>query len=1175
MRHWALRLFWITGIAGAALVLINELAPIRWHGQVFQGWVSYAWQHRIRQTISMLYASREDPSVWMKKSDVLFLEYSVSGHLRRWNTTRWLFPQNTPGLISADPEILSDEYTLYYALKLFSDTVRYVALIPVWINPGPLSIHERWDFPIWGDNSWIQALCLRRQREGYPVLLTDYRGQPLLRLYIGCPEHLRLPLRWIYVGLIAIALLSGMGYLWYYLRERYAQAPLIYLGLLIALWQGLHWLQLPGRLLPSAFFSPESCAISPVHTSLWDLSWTIFILFWATVLLRQAPPLPKGAYAIAYWVVWFLFGAGIYLLSRHSQLEIDPLREPTVFQFIAWGVVLATLRRLLTYLHQQAPSSLVIYIGGSAVGILGGILLGLPLWATGILTILYVSPLFSKYIPGYVRYVLDFLLLIGGVNGWISWGQAHRSRLMAEAYATQVARLRDPAMEYRLAQILPRIASDTALWYSLRVEDYLIDARFIGRLIQRHLFSLGDAYEVMVSCWRPEGMRADNLFELRPLNWRQAISRAERVSFAPHLYFITQGVPRYIYIARIPITLPDIPSLEVQIELYPRTQPLMSRLRAASAPALPPYALYENARLIRWWGDMRFPVFLPLQPRNVPIWREVEGQYEYIASVSRTLTVYLRLPARDRAAHLATIPIFLTLLVIGLLLERLSAVQAALRDLYTGKASFVQRFQVLLGTLVFLPLLAILFVTFFLFLRINQTQRQQELTQKLSTVSGYLAGESVLLEKLAHWLQNYLAGEESFVRDLMKRIGSLSQSEAFIYTSEGTLYSSTLPIAYWNALASPLIEPRILEQMRQTGTGPMVEMDTEKGRLMGYAPLRTETGRLLGILHIPQPVPKNSFYEPLRYFIGYTVNVYLFLSLGSILVGLLLIERFSGGLQRVVMQLRGAPDSPDPPLLHWEGSRDEIATLVTAYNEMVERLRASQRQLERTLRRVSQQEMAFQAAHEIKTALTPLKIHLQHLQRMPAVEPEKLRDIATRLLQRIDSLVRIANAFMSFARLGSSDELNLQPVNLNSFLEEQLQPFLQNPHIAFSLELPSEPIWIEGNPDALQQILNNLLQNALQVLEGAVAPQVRVLLMQEGEEAIIAVQDNGPGIPPEVRERIFEFYFTTRRTGTGLGLAITKGLVERMGGRISFISEVGVGTTFYVAFPLRRTDNPT
>ncbi|MCS7189401.1 MAG: HAMP domain-containing histidine kinase, partial [Bacteroidia bacterium] len=250
----------------------------------------------------------------------------------------------------------------------------------------------------------------------------------------------------------------------------------------------------------------------------------------------------------------------------------------------------------------------------------------------------------------------------------------------------------------------------------------------------------------------------------------------------------------------------------------------------------------------------------------------------------------------------------------------------------------------------------------------------------------------------------------------------------------------------------------------------------------------------------------------------------------------------------------------------WQGKGDEIDMLVSAYNDMAERLRENQKQLEATLRRVSQQEMAFQAAHEIKTALTPLKIHLQHLQRLPSVDPEKLREISTRLLQRIDALVRIANSFMSFARLGSSEELSLTPIHLSHFLEEHLQPYKQNPHIPIELHLPNEAVWIQANADALQQVLNNLLQNAMQALEGQEAPRISISLIKEGQEAIIAVQDNGPGIPLEARERIFEFYFTTRRSGTGLGLAITKGLVERMGGKITFVSEIGVGTTFYVAF---------
>ncbi|MCX7764233.1 MAG: HAMP domain-containing histidine kinase [Bacteroidia bacterium] len=1176
MPWWALRLTFLSAVVGIIIAFLNELFPIEWHIRAFQWGGNLLWQSKIRRATNLLYAYNENSNEWLEERDILFLEYTKQApQPRRWNTTRWPFPQTPPSLISLEPELLSDDYSLYYALKLFKDTVRLVALLPIWIRPSPLSIHEAWEFPIWGNASWIRSLCLSPQAQGYPILLVDQAGQPLLKLHMRCYENLRLPLRWIYLSFIGIALIGGLIHLRSYLAKRYRHADLIFLGVLFLVWQLLHWTALPGRLLNSAFFSPESYAISPFHTSLWDLAWSIGILFFATTLLENFSSPPHWVYPIGYWLVWGIFGVGIYLIARHSQVEIDPLQQPSLGQIVSWAIVLAALRRAFFWLHLQPLPTLWLLIPTAVGAFLGLNALGLAWWSSAALTTLYLYPLTNGRLPKYVGYIITFLLLVVAVDGWITWGQERRARFIIQAYALQEARLRDPNVEYRMAQILPRLSSDTALWQSLSVEDNLIDAKFIGKLIRRYFFSLGDAYEVVVSCWKAEGGRADNLFELRPLNWKQAVSRAIPIPLSPYLYFITQGTPRYFYVARVPVSLPDLPPLEVQIELYPRTQPLSSRIKASAESPSIEYALYENSQLIRWWGYSRFPSILPSQAKASAIWRKTDSYYEYISSVSQTLTIYLRLPARDLATHLATIPIFLTLLLLGVAIDRYSAIRTLFQALYQRDAPFIQRFQALFGVLLSLPLLAILSITFLLFLRINEKQRKQELIQKLNTVSSYLAGEAIILEKLAHWLENYLAGEESFVRDLMRRIGLLSHSEAFIYTSEGALYSSTLPVAYWNDLVAPFIDAHILAQMKQAGSGPLVEVDAQRARLMGYAPLRTETGRLIGILHIPQPIPPNQLYEPLRYFIAYTVNAYLLLSLVSIVLGLLLMERFSAGLQRVVNQLRLAPEAPDPPLLKWEGGKDEIATLVSAYNEMVERLRASQRQLEKTLRRVSQQEMAFQAAHEIKTALTPLKLHLQHLQRVPSMDPEKLREIATRLLQRIEALVRIANTFMNFAKLGSAEELTLQPINLNSFLEEQLHPFMQNPNIAFHLELPPQPLWIEGNTDALQQILNNLLQNAIQALEGAVNPRIRLTLYQEGNEALLAIQDNGPGIPPEVQERIFEFYFTTRRTGTGLGLAITKGLVERMGGRISFTSEVGKGTTFYLAFPLKSMKNAT
>ncbi|MCX7606607.1 MAG: HAMP domain-containing histidine kinase [Bacteroidia bacterium] len=1173
MHRWAWRLAFGFGIAGGIVVALNELFPVTVHLSFLQEWVGRTWEEKIRRVSSLLYEYRENPSAWQAHTDVLFLRYSLGGYLIEWNTARWPLPQAVPGLSSLTPELVGDERSLYYALKLFADTSVQVAFIPILIQPSHAGVYKH--------QAWVgrlQELCINRNGEGLPLLLRDLEGRSLLRLYVGCPEALRFPLRWVYVFLFGVSLVSFLVGGWMRLRQRFSpvRARLIFLFLLVGVWQVLHWTGLPGRLLPSdiSFFSAERCAISPFHTSIWDVAWTLGILVWAASSLGQRS-LSSGwkallVYIVGFWGVWLFFGGGLFLFIRHSQVEIDPVRQPNWMELLGWASILWIIWRLQEYLGSAVcPRPWMVFLVGAGVGIPPMVYIGLPWWSILSLVILYFTSAIRWKIPLFLVHAVQSILLAVSLNGWITWGYERKANLILETHAPQVAQLRDPALEYRVAQILPRLSVDTALWYRLEVTDYLIDAGFIAKMIQKYFLSLSEKYEVVVSCWSPDGRRLDNLFETRPLPRRQVLPPRGSATLAPHLYFLTQDWPRYIYVASLPVQLPSLPPIEVQIEFYPRTYPLRSRLYPMEEEEVPPvsYALYQEGRLLRKWGAEPFPSYISNRPLAGTSRRHTERYYEYTFTTANALTAYLRYPARDKASHLATIPLLLFLLSMVLLIQNYSQINHFVKTLYRREGPLATQLQALFWALVALPLFGLVAVTFFLFLRLSQERLRQELSQRLTAVSGYLSGDPILPEKLSYWIRSYMASEESFVRDLMHRVARLSGSEVFLYTTEGHLYSSTLSRAHWGIYASPLLEPGLLRQLRRMPAEALIEVEEGGERLLGYIPLHAKGGGLIGILHIPMPVPKKSFYDQLRNFIGYAVNVYLFLILSSILLGMILIRRFSNGLQRVVQQLRLAPEEPDPPTLRWEGQGDEIATLVSAYNDMAERLRANQKQLEATLRRVSQQEMAFQAAHEIKTALTPLKIHLQHLQRMPTVEPEKLRDISTRLLQRIEALVRIANTFMSFARLGSSEALPLSPLHLSHFLEEYLHPYRQNPHLPVELRLPAEPIWIQANSDALQQVLNNLLQNALQALEGHAAPRIVVSLALRGEEAILSIQDNGPGIPSEVRERIFEFYFTTRRTGTGLGLAITKGLVERMGGRISFVSEVGMGTTFYVVFP--------
>ena len=122
--------------------------------------------------------------------------------------------------------------------------------------------------------------------------------------------------------------------------------------------------------------------------------------------------------------------------------------------------------------------------------------------------------------------------------------------------------------------------------------------------------------------------------------------------------------------------------------------------------------------------------------------------------------------------------------------------------------------------------------------------------------------------------------------------------------------------------------------------------------------------------------------------------------------------------------------------------------------------------------------------------------------------------------------------------------------------------------LTLETELVFGPLYIEGDLFALNRVYRNLIMNALQ----ATPPRGRVIVrtMRQDDQAIIEVADTGSGIPAERLDTIFDDFVTTKRRGLGLGLAISKKVVEQLGGTISVASEVGLGSTFTLRFPLTK-----
>ncbi|HVA49479.1 MAG TPA: hybrid sensor histidine kinase/response regulator [Pirellulales bacterium] len=211
---------------------------------------------------------------------------------------------------------------------------------------------------------------------------------------------------------------------------------------------------------------------------------------------------------------------------------------------------------------------------------------------------------------------------------------------------------------------------------------------------------------------------------------------------------------------------------------------------------------------------------------------------------------------------------------------------------------------------------------------------------------------------------------------------------------------------------------------------------------------------------------------------------------------------------------------------------------------------------------------AARIAHEMGNQLCMLPL-LELIEERYA-EHDELVQTAALARQTYDRLVQLVDEVKSFVRFEQTG-IELQPLSLAGVLHELLA-FLRYdntlPHSRLSLRIHAEPS-VKGHAVKLQQVLVNLLKNAAYAIRERADGQIVLQLDANRSDAVITVRDNGCGMAPDVAERIWEPFFTTKGDeGNGLGLDIVKGIIEAHGGRIACETAVGRGTTFTVRLPL-------
>ena len=210
-------------------------------------------------------------------------------------------------------------------------------------------------------------------------------------------------------------------------------------------------------------------------------------------------------------------------------------------------------------------------------------------------------------------------------------------------------------------------------------------------------------------------------------------------------------------------------------------------------------------------------------------------------------------------------------------------------------------------------------------------------------------------------------------------------------------------------------------------------------------------------------------------------------------------------------------------------------------------------------------------AHEVKNPINAIVLHLQLLRNKMQVDPDAGRhvDIIDSEIHRLDRVVQI---LVDFTR---PRELHMEDADLRLVLDEVVllaSPDAAQHGVKVVRQLPAEAIPVKIDVDLIKQAVLNVVLNGVQAMPNGGALTIRVHV--EDDVVITEVADEGGGIPAAVQHKVFELYFTTKKSGTGIGLAQTYQIMQWHYGAVDFESQEGKGTTFRLRLPLAETRPP-
>ncbi len=744
---------------------------------------------------------------------------------------------------------------------------------------------------------------------------------------------------------------------------------------------------------------------------------------------------------------------------------------------------------------------------------------------------------------------------------------------------------RDPNVEMLFSRQESEMLTDPFLQGfsgSTQIMSYAMKEDSLARMIQRAYFrAVWNNYSVQVTL-----CSGQNILKIQPQNYlydcnayfQNLLKEFGKPTGSPHLFFLDYGYGYKNYLAVIPVKYKFQTALRAAVAYIEISTKLV--LKDQGYPELLidnpqgrrkdlseySYAFYRNTKLSQRFGniDYSFELDHPLDhPHILAHFYSMNGcnHFCYPINLHDFLIISKKEPSvMDTIAPFSYLFFFFALF--SIIFYSAVRFQTLFRTSFTSMAERVQVSMtgILIVSFLIIGALIILYIN-----QLNARKNIENLNERT---------HSILVEFQHKFGSLEIFDEKSSesLNEQMTKLSNVFFTDINLYDPQGLLIASSRPEIFEEGLISKMMNQLAFDQLKDAHSSFYI-LDEQIGNHhynSAYMPFYNDQNQLLAYLNLPYFARQEEMKREVSSFLVAFINVYAFLIILGIIISLLVSSYITHPLKILTTRIGRITFGKNNEKIDWK-RKDEIGKLIEEHNMMIDEIAKSADILIRSEREGAWREMARQVAHEIKNPLTPMKLSVQYLEKAwNDKAPDwdlRLNRFSQTMIEQIEALSSIASEFSNFAQMPTAKN---EILNLDEILQSVMALYLNFSSIKYVFT-PSLPMcFIKADRKQLIRVFTNLINNAIQAIENERKGNILISLTQENETLLVSIADNGIGIPTEQSDRVFLPNFTTKSGGMGLGLAIVKKIVQEAGGEISFVSQKGGGTTFFLRFPCSK-----